>query len=88
MNTITTGAVIKVFREVSARTGMLFVVVTDNGPQFCAEEPTQFMKSNGIKHILTPIYHAISNGLANRLVGSFKSAMKKIWTTIKNVLRI
>ena len=85
MNTPTAGVVIKVFREVFARTGIPFVVVTDNGPQFCAEELAQFMKSNGVKHILTPTYHPKSNGLAERLVGSFKSAMKKMWTTSKNV---
>ena len=48
MNTTTAGAVIKVFREVFARTGIPFVVVTDNGPQFYAEELAQFMKSNGV----------------------------------------
>jgi len=45
--------------------------VTDNGPQFCSEELTRFLKMNGVKH-----HHAASNGLAERMVQSFKNHMK------------
>ena len=36
------------------------------------------MRENNIRHIPSPTYHAKSNGLAERLVGTFKSAMKKM----------
>ena len=85
MSSTTTAAVIKVLREVFSRTGIPFVIVSDNGPQFISEELQAFMKSNRINHILTPTYHPKSNGLAERLVGSFKSAMKKMESASKDV---
>ena len=50
--------------------------VSDNGPQFHNEEFTHFLKMNGVKHIRVSPYHEASNGLAERMVQSFKNHMK------------
>ena len=47
-------------------------LVSDNGPQFIPKKVTQFLKRNGIKHILSPAYHPSSNGLAESFVQTFK----------------
>ena len=50
--------------------------VSDNWPQFRSEEFTRFLKMNGVKHVRVAPYHAASNGLAERMVQSFKNHMK------------
>ena len=50
--------------------------VGDNGPQFRSEEFTRFLNMNGVKHVGVAPYHAASNGLAERMVQSFKNHMK------------
>ena len=32
----------------------LEVLVSDNGPAFCSDEPNMLLKQNGIRHVLTP----------------------------------
>ena len=50
--------------------------MSDNGPQFVSSEFKFFMKTNGIKHVLWSPYHPSSNGAAERIVQSFKRAIK------------
>ena len=52
--------------------------MSDNGPQFAAEEFQDFCKKNGIRHILIAPYHPASNGLAERGVQTFKRGYKKL----------
>lgn len=47
-----------------------------NGPQFTANEFSDFMKANGVKHIRTAPYHPASNGEAERFVQTFKHSLK------------
>ena len=48
-------------------------IVSDNGPQFVAEELKTFLREKGIQQIP---YHPKTNDLAERFVKAFKSAMK------------
>jgi len=76
MPTTTSSKTIEVFREIFSRNGIPETLVTDNGPQFCSEEFKAFMRVNGIHHITSSPYHPRTNGLAERLVKTFKQAFK------------
>ena len=66
----------EVLRNIFASYDLPEQIVTDNGPQFTATDFADFMKANGIRHIRSAPYHLASNGLAERLVQSFKQAVK------------
>ena len=72
----TAASTITVLRELFAKYGMPVHCVSDNRPQFRGEEFTHFLKMNGVKHVRVAPYHAASNGLAERMVQSFKNRMK------------
>ena len=67
---------IEELRRLFAAYGLPEQVVSDNGPQFSAEEFATSMKMNGIKYIRRAPYHPASNGVAERMVQTFKRAMK------------
>ena len=73
----TSSKTIECMRSWFAAYGLPKTVVSDNGPQFRSMEFTEFLKNNGVKHILTPPYHSPSNGMAERLVQSFKLSLAK-----------
>ena len=76
LNQTTTIHTITVLRHLIARYCLPEQVVSDNGPQFSSEEFSTFMKQNGIKHTKCSPYHPSSNGAVERLVHTFKQAMK------------
>ena len=77
MDTTTSTKTIEKLQNLFARYGVPFQLVSDNGPQFKYEEFQMFLKRNGIKHLTSAPYQQwSSNGLAERCVQSFKSAMK------------
>ncbi|XP_064651966.1 uncharacterized protein K02A2.6-like [Lineus longissimus] len=65
------------FRSWFARLGLPLTLVLDNGPKFNANEFADFMRRNGIQHKLVPPYHPQSNGAAENIVKSAKTAFKK-----------
>ena len=71
----TSAATITELRKIFARYGLPEQLVSDNGLQFVSAEFTQFLKSNGVKHIKSAPYHPSTNGIAERFVQSFKRAM-------------
>ena len=56
--------------------GLPELLVSDNGPQFTAEEFGTFLAANGVKHSRSAPYHPATNGLAERFVQSLKQALK------------
>ena len=78
MRTTTASQTIKELRPILARFGLPEQILTDNGPQFLSEEFQEFTRSNGIQHIKIAPYHPRSNGMAERFVQTFKTAMRKM----------
>jgi hypothetical protein len=76
MNSTTTGKTIEVLRSIFAQQGLPEQLVTDNGPQFTSSDFENFLKSNGIKHILSAPYHPASNGLVERFIQTMKRTLK------------
>ncbi len=76
MASTTSQVTIEALFALFTRYGLPEQVVSDNGPQFTSLEFSHFMKSQGIKHILSAPYHPSSNGLAERFVQTFKRSMK------------
>ena len=53
------------------------LVISDNGPQFRAEEYSNFAKKWEFKHITSSPYHSQANGKAESVVKIVKRLMKK-----------
>ena len=78
-NNIRAGNTIRKLEVSCSRFGLPKILVSDNAPQLVkSHEFDHYCKTNGITHIPIPAYHASSNGQAESVVGSFKSAMKKM----------
>ena len=58
-------------------------LVSDNEPQFVAEEFRSFMRNNDIKHIRSTPYRPATNGLAEWFVQTFKQALRAAATEMK-----
>ena len=76
MPSTTAAQTIEVLREMFARNGLPKQLVSDNGPQFRADEFRQFLSRNGVQHTLTPPYHPASNGAAERFVQTIKQSLR------------
>ena len=75
MTTTTASRTIEELRKLFATHGLPEQLVSDNGPQFIADEFGEFMRSNGIKHIKSALYRPATNGMAERSVQTFKQAL-------------
>ena len=76
MTSTRTDKTIAILRSLFSHYGLPRQIVSDNGAQFTSSEFAEFVQSNGIKHTCTAPYHPASNGAVERLVQSFKQAMK------------
>ncbi len=74
---MTTSRTLELLRQVFAAYGLPKEVVSDNGPQFTAQDFQVFMTKNGVKHTKVAPYHPASNGAAERSVQILKKALDK-----------
>ena len=72
-----TADAIKGLRQSMAVFGLPVTVVSDNGPCFTSSEFKEFMRRSGVRHVTTAVYKPSTNGLAERMVRTFKNALKK-----------
>ena len=86
MNSKTTNMTIIIteLRKMFAAYGLPAQLMSDNGPQFTAEQFANFMHVNRIKHIKCASFHPASNDAVERLVQTFKKAMKSSEDTYSN----
>lgn len=74
---ITTEKTMQCLSSVFSAYGYPEDLVSENGPQFTAEDFGRFMHQHGIKHTRTPPYHTASNGTAEHLVQTMKTTLLK-----------
>lgn len=76
MSTTDSEAVVLKLCEMFSRFGLVKVIVTDNGTNFCSAYFNNFCLSNGVKHVTIAPYHPASNGQAENTVKTFKRGIQ------------
>ena len=76
MYSTTSGTVVKKLKGHFARYGIPDEVVSDDGPQFLAEEFRDFAQAYGFKHTRTSPHYPQSNGKAESAVKQAKKPCK------------
>nr|CAB3223623.1 uncharacterized protein K02A2.6-like [Phallusia mammillata] len=66
--------------------GYPHTLVTDNAPTFMSEQFQNYCKERGIVHVTGAPYHPATNGAAERLVQTFKQALRKSSSPPKEAL--
>lgn len=79
MSSTTTEATVNALENVFAIEGLPELLVSDNGPQFASDKFQQFCNQRDVQHFRSAPFHPASNGEAERMVRTFKSAMKKLF---------
>ena len=74
---VTAIATMDLLEQDFARFGYPRTLVTDNATAFTSEEFQSWCKERGITHLTGAPYHPTTNGAAERLVQTFKQALKK-----------
>lgn len=77
MKNTTTEDTISALTAIFSIEGLPNTIVSDNGTQLTSEKFNQFCSKLGIQHIKTTPFHPASNGLAERFVRTFKTAVTK-----------
>jgi len=77
MSSTTTASTISALIAIFAIEGYPKTIVSDNGPQLTAETFKEFCLQHGINHLTTAPFHPASNGLAERIVQTFKTSIGK-----------
>ena len=78
MKSTSTDRIIRNLYLLFCRIGFPEQIVSDNASYFVSYDFDEFLKSHSIIHKLSAQYHAATNGLAERFVQTFKSALTKM----------
>lgn len=81
-----TADAIKGLRQSMAVFGLPVTIVSDNGPCFTSSEFKDFMQRSGVRHVTTAVYKPSTNGLAERMVRTFKNALKKSTESVNQTI--
>lgn len=73
MGKTTAGDLERKLNGIFATLGQAKTIVTDNGPPYTSAEFKKFCNDRDIELIFTPPYHPMSNGSAERAVGTTKA---------------
>ena len=79
MTTTTASRTNEELRKLFATHGLPEQLVSENGPQFIADEFGEFMRSNGIRHIKLAPYHPATNAM------TFKQALRAALAEKKSI---
>ncbi|XP_061707861.1 uncharacterized protein K02A2.6-like [Cydia pomonella] len=74
----TTKHLIKELSLLFTRFGLPDTIVSDNDTKIASQEFNQFCKMMGVNYVTSPIYHPISNGIAECAVRNCKKMIKSI----------
>ena len=86
MQSTTAHHTIGALRQMFAMYGLPEHIVSDNEPQFVAEEFALFLQKNGVRHTRSAPYHPATNGLAERFIQSMKESLKATHSTVESIL--
>ncbi len=70
-----TRTVIRCLRNVFARFGVPFTLVSNNGKEFVSHDFKEWLKCQGCRKVDTPLYSPRSNGIAERAVHTLKKGL-------------
>ena len=76
LTTTTSSVVIDRLKEVLAWHGIPEIVRSDNGPQFAAQEFSEFANTYGFRHVMSSPKYPQSNGQIERMVQTMKKLLK------------
>jgi len=74
---ISTKSTIDLLEQDFAQFGYPHTIVTDNAANYRSEEFQVYCKEQGIVHLMGAPYHPATNGAAERLIQTFKQALRK-----------
>ena len=86
MSTTTSAAIIAALKLVFSRHGIKEVLRSDNGPQYAAQEFTNFAASYDFRHVTSSPYFPRSNGQAERMVQTVKHLLRQAEDPYKALL--
>jgi len=69
---------VAVLRKLRAQRWIPETNVSGNGTQFTPHEFREFCKANVVSHILSSLYHPLSNGRAESFADTFKRGLLKL----------
>ncbi len=84
---VSTSTTIDLLEQDFAHFGYPHALVTDNAPTFMSEQFQAWCKERGIVHLTGAPYHPATNGAAERLVQTFKQALRKSQLPPKKALQ-